>query len=241
MGYGMAFYKNTVYDWLNNQKLRSGGTKHNVTFLREFKDLKSEMSAIMCYLYFLAKHVNDGYSNSMLCSFRRHKKFVVRVVFTLKEKEVTSKYVPGFEREIKQIRERIERCKILAFDNLRLTPYYPFFEQYGYEEVYKLVTIYNKDERCEAQKVLADKCFAWTEAHSDEVQAHMASVQEEIRIKEAHRAKVISDIKAEKEKAKKEEAERKAMEKERIANHNKHIAEYRKLERSFNRYYEGNY
>lgn len=241
MGYSSLFSKNTVNDWLDDQKLRTGCTKHNVTFLREFKDLGNEMSAIMCYLYFLAANINDRYSNSMLGSFRRQKRFVIKVKMTLKEKQVTSKYVPGFERELRQIRERIERCKRLAFDNLRLTPYYPFFEQHGYEEIYKRVNIYCKDERCEAEKVLAEQCFAWTEAHPDEVQAHMASVQEEIRIKEAHRAKVVADIKAEKEKAKKEEAERKAMEKERIANNKKHMAEYRKLERSFNRYYEGNY
>ena len=241
MARSWSIHKDTIDDWLDDFKLRSVGTKHNVAFLREFKCLESEMSAIMCYLYFLANHINNRYASSMLSSFIRQKNFVKRVKLTLKEKEVTSKYVPGFERDIKKIRGRIERCKILAFDNLRLTPYYPFFEQYGCEEVYKLVSIYNKDERCEAQKVLADKCFAWTEAHPDEVQAHMTSVQEEIRIKEAHRAKVVADTKAEKEKAKKEEAERKAMEKERIANHNKHMAEYRKLEESFNRYYEGNY
>lgn len=127
MSRSWSFYKDTINDWLDDFKLRSGGTKHNVTFLREFKCLESEMSAIMCYLYFLANHINNRYASSILKSFIRQKKFVKRVKLTLKEK------------------------------------------------------------------------------------------------------------------AKKEKAERKAMEKECIANHNKHMAEYRKLERSFNRYYEGNY
>lgn len=109
MSRSWSFYKDTINDWLDDFKLRRGCTKHNVTFLREFKCLESETSAIMCYLYFLANHINDRYASSMLNSFIRQKKFVKRVKLTLKEKEVTSKYVPSFEREIKQIRGRIER------------------------------------------------------------------------------------------------------------------------------------
>lgn len=220
-----------VNDWLNDRKIKSGCTKHNITYLREFNDLYSQLSETLCYLYFLSVHLNNKYAKYMLGSGMKQKKFVVLVRIKLKERQVPTAYVDAFERDVKTIRDRINRIQALAFDNLRLTKYYPFFSQTGFHDLYNSVTVYNKDDRMAAEKALAQKCFEWTEAHSDEVDAYMESIKDELEALKAHEDKIKTQQKAEKEAARKEEAEKKAFEKECQKNREERMKRERRIQK----------
>ena len=187
------------------------------------------MTTVLCYLYFLTQHLNDKYAGCMLGSFMKQKKFVTKVIMSLKKRQVTAEYVPAFKRESTIIRERIERIKGLAFDNLKLTPYYPFFEKYGGDGLHDSIAIYNKDDRMAFEQSLLEECLKWTDEHPEEVAAHMESVKDEIARLERHKAKVAAREKAEKEALAKKEAEEKALEKEILKNREEHQRRKRKL------------
>lgn len=239
--FGHYLVKVTVEDWLDDIKVPSGCTKHNVAFLREFKELSNLYSETMCYLYFLAAYLNNEYAKPMLGSFIHQKKFIWNVCCELRKRQVTTKYVPAFEREIRLLNERASRIKLLAFDNLKRTRYWVFFRNLDHDELYDIVTIFNKDDRIKAEKALIEKVEQYITEHPEEVADYMASIKDELEILEMHKAKVAAEEKAEKEAARKEKAEKKALEKEREDNFKRARSEYNKLEKSFRRYYNGNY
>jgi len=229
--------KCSINTWLSDPKIPKGATKHNVTYLREVKDIIDEISKLLCYLYFLSRYVKNYYAQSMFGSFMKQKEFFIIVKGAVKRRQITSEYVHAFELDCKKMRERLTRNRKLAYENLRLTKYWPFFELRGPEHLFDSIVIFNKEERVKAEQELFDECLKWTDEHPDEVAAHMTAVQEELDTLKRHKEQEIAKSKAEREHRKAEEKKRKDFEKERAANLHKHRMEEAAIDRSLRHLY----
>ena len=145
----------------------------------------------------------------------------------LRKKRVDEELIWLFARDAKSIDERLEWVEKIANENLRLTKYGPFFEQFD---------AFAFEGEGEELKELAD---SWNAEHEGIVQKHMEEIRPELEIHEEF-------LRRKKEKDAAERAARRAARKAEDAevreikeNAKKNAAAIRKTERMFERYYDG--
>ncbi len=171
-------------------------------------------------------------------SAQRQKMFVVAVKLSLKEYGVEPKYYKVFDRNIDIIRRRLDHVFKIITENIRLTEYYPYFQNVGFEKLIDFSVDYiaavGTDDNQALAEYLVKEIENYNADHPKEVKEHMETVKDEIEILERHRAKIQANKKAERtarrlaKKAEDEEV------REIKRNNEKHRKEQAKIDRSFN-------
>ena len=187
-------------------------------------------------LYFMLAVMKIEYVRSMFYSCKRSKEYIIAMVLNIKEKRITNKYVKHFENDVMRARDRLETIDKIIKEDLFLTEYYPYFMEKGFDI---LKDFENDGSGKEQLQVIVDDFENWKIDNKEKLDAHIVEMEKQKQIYLEHRRKVEEQTKAEKQAEKyKKKLENNEI-KEIRENNKKHKSEYRKLERSFERYYNG--
>ena len=224
-------------DWFNDKKVPKGKmSKYNLIYLREYKDILAEYKKYSTMLFFILVVMKIDMVRQMFNSCNNTKKYIYKVICELKEKMVTNDYVPHFNVNIERLRKRLETMDKIIKEDLYLTEWYPYFMEKGFDV---LSDFENNGNTVEQLQPILDDFEQWKIDNKDKLDAHIVEMEKQKQIYLEHRRKVEEQTKAEKQAEKyKKKLENNEI-KEIRENNKKHKSEYRKLERSFERYYNG--
>ena len=219
----------TVNEWLNNDDIPDGFTIANAKYRRDYHRLSTELRRQSLMLYVLGVMMGNYSLTKMMHSAKKQSAFCRAVSAELRHKSIGDNY-DVFEEDVKAIDRRVETIKRITKEDIHLTMYEPFFNSLG-DEIYEI----------EDYKEIPEMANKWNEEHKDIIEKHMMEIQPEL---ERHNEFIRRKTEAIKESKRENKARKKAEDeyvKEIKANEKRNKAEYKKLERSFERYYEGNF
>lgn len=232
----------TINDWMNdNKKLPLKGISlENAMWGADLRRAEKQLARTSTVTYFcMTRLAETAYEQNnyrtMMKSSVNQQKLCYSCALYLEKYEVDPKYDKAFERDIKGIFKRCDHIYRIVQENLKLTRYWPYFDNVGFERLLDFEQVYSEDESSVLDVVLPEM-EAWMNEHEAEIDAYMEKIQPEIDRKKAFLAKNAAAMKAEKEaakaamKAEKEEAkQRVAYDKERKKKAAKWDREYEKL------------
>ena len=219
----------TVNEWLKRNDLEDGYTIANAHYRREYNRFSKELRKAALYLYVLGVEMKIYYCTKMMYSAKRQSRFCNAVAAELRHKKVDKEHYKAFDRDVKSIERRLETINRIIKEDIHLTEYEPFFEAE--------VVDYDFTDFKDIPKIAKD----WNERHKDLVEKHLNEIKPELERHEKYIQQVAEKRKAEKEYIKQKKKAEDEYVKEIKNNAARNKAEYKKLERSFQRYYEGNY
>ena len=218
----------TVNEWMDREDLPEGYTMLNAKYRRDFKRIAKALRVQNAFLYFLGVVMDTRYVTKMMWSAKKQSIFCDAVASELNHKRVEPEHAKVFDKNVKQLEKRLVTIDRITKEDIRLTKYHPFF----------VAEIYDKDLSdidFESLKPMADK---WNEEHPEEVEKHMAEIQPELDRYEKFKERKRNAIKAEKEARKAKKKAENAYVNELKKNRQKHIAEQKRIDRSFETYYK---
>jgi hypothetical protein len=217
----------TVNEWMDREDLPEGYTMLNAKYRRDFNRIAKALRVQNAFLYFLGVVMDTRYVTKMMWSAKKQSLFCDAVANELNHKRVEPEHAKVFDKNVKQLEKRLVTIDRITKEDIRLTKYHPFF----------VAEIYGKDLGdfdFESLKPMADK---WNEEHPAEVEKHMAEIQPELERYEKFKERKRNSIKAEKEERKAKKKAETAYVNELKKNRQKHIAEQKRLDKSFETYY----
>lgn len=240
----------TTNQWLNDEKKKPGATRLNLEFLRELNDLCTEFGKQAMMLYFLNVELKIRYVWRMQKSIVEQRGFIMALIENMKEWQVEKCHEKVFRTDIAKMKARLVQVNRIIREDVHLTEYEPFFDHVSWEslnidelptpeEMKRKEETGEKSARTNPYEQLKKQAFEWNEKNKDIVEEHMRKVAPEIERHTKHRQKVAEQLKAEKAAIKAAKKAEDAEVKEIKKNAQKHRSEYKKLERSFERYYNG--
>lgn len=210
MGYNNYYRKKykDIKDWLNDNKRELGVNSLNVACLREFKGINQELGRIGVINFFLLVKLDITDVRVMMNSAKKQRRLVQAVCKDLKKYKVSIDYKSAFEYSIKKLKERLRHSFFITKENVRMTEYYPYFEQVGFDKLLTFEIRFAEEEDTPID-YLVEEIEAWNKEHKDEVKAHVESVREEKEITEKFRKekqeKTKQDKKLDRDKAREQE------------------------------------
>ena len=230
--------RKSINDWLIDNERPKVINSKNVEYVRELNQITKEFSRVIVITYLLITRFGMNGLRQIFLSAQRQKMFVVAVKLSLKEYGVEPKYYKVFDRDIDIIRSRLDHVFKIITENIRLTEYYPYFQNVGFEKLIDFsvdyIAAFGTDDNQALAECLVKEIENYNADHPKEVKEHMETVKDEIEILERHRAKIQASKKAERtarrlvKKAEDEEV------REIKRNNEKHRKEQAKIDRSFN-------
>lgn len=222
---------------MSDPKREAGVCREQIEYIRSLREIDDELGRVTTLTYFLLTRLKMLDARSMMRSAKSQRNLIWALTQDLKKYQVSKKWMPIFKRDISNLSKRAEFIYKICKEDLRLTEHWPYFEEVGFE---KLLDFKTKYEDCEASVLdaILPEMETWEKNHPDEIQKHMESVSEEIRIRDEHQAKVKEKERQEKETAKRIKAEEKAEIKEIEKNRKEELKRKRKLDREFERYFK---
>ena len=222
--------------WTRMPDRKEGATRTNLNYLRKFREASSELAKYGIMLHFLVTELNVTYARRMMISVKKQRYFIWVVTKNLEKYRIEKKYEKLFDDDLKSFEKRIEQIKRITKEVVHLTEYEPFFNTVGWDElIIDRSPTWEEIEASEASVLhdLGVRAKEWNAEHADEVTAHMDAVRPEIERHEKHVRKVIEDAKAEKM----AEKMAKKAERDELREIERNRKEYRRVEKSFERFY----
>ena len=223
-------------DWLNDPRRSATLTRKNMEYLGEFKDLEAELKRISMLTYFLMAKCGIYGVRAMHESAKKQCGFIRKVIVDLKKYGVAKEDEKAFDRDIKKIRNRVEYVYPIIKENVRLTEYYPYFSERGFDRLLDYTLLRGVIDEKEQERLYED-VQDWNERHLEKVREYAEQIRPEVE-KIAERKRQIHE---------KEMLERKTLRDARKAadaevkeireNERKRRQRQAKIERSFERYY----
>ena len=237
--------RKTIELWLNDPKRVNGISVDNLRFMERLSKCRKELARIAAINYFLLKNFSDdkeAESNyrTMMYSAKNQRAFIGRVIIDLQKYKVCSPdydYKNAFEKDIKSIENRCDYVLIICKENLRLSPYYPYFKAHSFNLLYEF-TNESYESNDEYRQTLIRDIEEWNAQHKSVVDSWMKKVEKEKAMSNAYHEAVREKAKAEKEAQRAEEKAKREMEKEILKNKHAEEVRKRKIERSFNHLYK---
>lgn len=239
MGYDLFGRKiRTVNDWLNDARREKGLTQKNMDYLIEMKGLNQELKRIKMITYFLLTKCDVYGVRAIFTSANKQGDFIYKVIADLKKYGVSKEDEAAFDREIKRIRNRVEYVYPIIKENVRLTKYYPYFVERGFDRLLDYSLYRSAIDLDKEQERLFEDVQSWCSSHVEEVAAYEDSIRPEIEMLAERKRQILEKEKAEKkairDAKKAEDAEIKWMRDNKKAEQ----AREKRIERSFERYYK---
>lgn len=191
----------TVNDWLNDKKRPIKITQRNVKYLGLMKEASAELGRISMVTYFLLVKCGMKSVRQMMNSSVRQRKFMKKVISELKKYEVTNEYERAFEKSVESARKRIDHVYKIIRENVRLTEFYPYFEQVGFKRLldYSMATMAEGIINDEEEQRLYERALEWNRFHKEEVEEHMNKIRPEMEMLEERRRRIAEERRIERE------------------------------------------
>jgi len=226
---GVDTHCKSVNEWASRQDLEEGYTIANAKYIRDYAYFRQELKHYSAILYVLGVELKNHYLTKMMYSAKKQSAYCGAVCAALKRNKVCKEHYAIFERDVKMLYRRLDTIERITKEDLHLTEFEPFFNN----------VIGDLDAFDGEYDELAQMAREWNAEHQEEIAKHMEEIKPEL---ERHNAFIEKNAEARKRERLERRAERKAENeyvKEIKENEKRHKAEYKKLERSFQRYYEG--
>lgn len=227
---------NYWFDECNKHQVKEGCTKDNIALLGNVNEIISMNARNCAMLYFCLNTLKIDDVRTMYLSTMKQREFLKVAKGFLKRYKVEDKWVSTCKADVTKLYNRQSHIWLITRENIRLTEYYPYFQEVGFEKLldFNLATYDVSDQ---LQYILED-FKNWKADNQDKVDKHMAEVETEIKARDDFRKRKEADKKAEKEA--KKLAKKKADDevKEIRENNRKFLERERRLEKSFARYYK---
>lgn len=217
--------------------VKPGCTKANAECVGNINEILAMNARNCAMLYFCIKTLKIDGLNAMYASTMKQKSFYVTAKGFLKHYKLEDKWISNAKSDIAKMYNRQNHIWLITRENIRLTEYYPFFMEIGFEKLldFDLATMDVLDQL----KYIADEFETWKSNNKDKIDSHMESVAVEKKALEDIRKKRDEDKKREKEERRLAKKAADDEVKEIRENNKKHMARYKKLEKSFERHYRG--
>lgn len=206
MGHGL-YGQRVLQDWIEDKKRPEIKTQEdlfrNRKYIFDLKRASNELTSAVIINYFLLSRLKITECRVMMNSAKKQRNFCRAIINDLEVFAITPEWEYVFDRDINRILTRVKHISFIAEENLSLTPYYPYFEQVGFDrmlEIGKGGSFYENDNLL--LDVLIPEMEAWNAEHAKEVANHMKQVEPSITKREAFLAKKKASEQAEKETAK---------------------------------------
>lgn len=192
------YNKRNIRNWLSDDKRSKELTHKNTEYLREFKQLHREFRRLSVITFTLIKRFEMTDLYALFVSIEKQKSFIGKVITDLKEYGVEPKWDSVFIRDIRSVRNRIQYVFRILIENLRLTEMYPYLKDVGFDRLIDFSIKYPEDEEACASQLMGE-VREYNEAHPEEIERYMESVQGEIEARDKHRKKIAEANAREKE------------------------------------------
>lgn len=240
------WYRLTINDWLSDKKKvpLKGISIKNAQYSSDLDIAAKTLSRTAVVSNFcLTKMARNDYERSnygtILRSAQKQREFCRMVQYRLTQYEVDPRYDKAFERDIKQATSRSDYIYKIIQENLRLSKYWPFFNEHGFDVLLDFSTHKaGEGQPCDLDLFLLPEIEAWNKEHASEIEAHMEEIRPELERKERFIAKRNEAEKAEKDakraaKQKERELQKalKAKEEQRLRDKKREDREFDRLQR----------
>ena len=226
-----------IKDWLNDQQVPKGCTKKELEMCGEFNEIYREFGRIRVICYLLMTELDMQDTRTLFYSADKQRKLIGAIRDHLHKYRVNAKYDPIFKRDMASMRRRADYAFKMVCENVRMTEYYPFFQNVGFKNLIEQTHLYCTGEK-EGLRLLIKEAKEHIESHPDEIAEHTESIKDEKEAMERHRAKIEEDKRLEKAAARAERDRQRAFDKETKRIRKEQQREERKIERQFERYYK---
>lgn len=227
------------HDLIDKGKIRKGTSKKNVNALMRLNEVFELNKRNLCLLHFLMNNVNKGRDSnfrSMFTSAESQKQFIIHAKYTVKTYLIDDEWHKPIENNIDSLFRRQEYIWLIIKENLRLTEYYPFFEDVGFEILYDFdMKAMNVSEQL---KPILDMFEKWKKEHPDLIEKHMNSIASEKAAYENYKAEIQRQKKEEKQARKLAKKAENDEVREIKKNNQMHEARERRMKREFEKYYK---
>lgn len=227
-----------INDWMNKKDLPKGTSSANRKAREAFDKLGYLFGRKSAVLFFMLVELDMKNVRQMFNSCCNQKKFCIAVSCMLKDKLITKEWVEAFNSDYKMCVNRLKHINTIIKENLWLTEYYPFFEEYGFNTFTESENYTDEIPFAEQLSEIKTKWESWKSVNADKIEAHLEKAKPDI---ERHNAAIERRVKArkeEKEQAKLEKQIERQEQREIKKDIKKREAEDRRLEREFARYYK---
>lgn len=226
----------TLNDWLNDAERPEKLTRKNMEYLGEMKEVSAEIGRISMVTYFLLTRCHVTGVRQMLNSSIKQRRFVKKVIVDLKKYGVTHEYEKAFERDIRKLKNRIEYVYPIIRENVRLTEFYPYFDEVGFERLldYTMLVSVTDDEE---ERRLYENAVEWNNRHRKEVDEYIERIRPEVERIEERKKRLKEEAMAEREMKKRAKKAENDEVREIKNNEKRYKQRVRKIEKSFERYY----
>ena len=225
-----------VNDWINWPDRVKGCSKKQIDIIRDYKRLLSELARTSTLTYFLLNNLDIKNCRTMMTSSNNQRDFVFAAYINLKEYRLDPEFYSMFRRNAESLQRRVDHIFRICKENLRLTEYYPYFEENGFDMLLDFRTEFFNDGRTPLDGILPD-IEKWNSEHQDLIKAHMEKIQPEIDAMNAHKQMLHDKAMAEKKAAAEERKKERELKKEIKAFHKKEDKRDKAIERSLNHAY----
>ena len=214
-----------VNEWVNRTNLEQGYTIANAKYKSDCSKLDKLFRSEASKLYAITVTLRITQNAKLFRSVVKQRKFIRSVMAELDNKKVQPIHYKLFDKFIRDCFERIRYVQKIVNENIRLSEFGPFFD------------IYN--DWTEDPDTIAENAQKWNEEHPDIVSEYLERIKEEREAIFNAKRKRHEQSKAERNAEKQKKKEEDAYIKEMINNKKKNDAEYKKIERMFQKYYNG--
>lgn len=214
-----------VNEWLDRANLERGYTIANAKYKSDCSKLDKLYGIEASKLYAITVILRITQNAKLFRSVVNQRKFIYSVKRELDNKKVQPIHYKVFDEFIRGCFERIRYVQKITNENIRLSEFGPFFD------------IYN--DWTEDPDTIAEKAKKWNAEHGEIVRDYMEQIKDERAAIFAAKQRRHEQSKAERNAEKQKKKEEDAYIKEMINNKKKNDAEYKKMERSFQKYYNG--
>lgn len=219
-------------EWLSDNSRTKGCTSLNVHYLRAFKQVDKELGRTAVVNYFLLTKLGVEDVRTMLRSSMKQRKFLRAVIIDIKQYRIEADMQKMFDKELRSLQRRVDHVFRIVIENLKLTEYYPFFRDVGFEQLVDFSTEYHGGGATDID-FLIPQIEEYNATHQQEIAEHLESIKVEKEARDAHRQRIKEQDKLEKELRKKARKAANAEVKEIKDNEKKHKSRQKRIDRSF--------
>lgn len=239
-------YDKNIKTWLNDQNRIRGISVENLKYIERLAICRKELARLACVTYFLLTkcaedEVEESNYRTMMYSLSNQKNFVICVLKELPQYKVQTPdmdYRKIFNRDISKIEKRCDHVRAICKENIRLSSFYPYFEQHGFLDVFNEVDTTNLESTNMIFNRLFDDIQKWNNKHKKEVALWNEKIEEEKRISDAYHKTQQEKSMEEKAARKKAIQEQKEYENEILENERAERKREKQIERSYDHLYK---
>ena len=237
--------QNTIKAFVNDKTVpkldEETARKVNADLLEKCSKCKFALGRISIITYFLLNHLDIEAARTMNISAGKQRDLICALQFKLIRSKADEKWTKALNKNLASIHERCRYVFKICEENIKLTEYYPYFEEIGFDRLSRYALDVMKLKEKGDPNHFADRLMkeieAYKAANSEKVAAYILEITPKLERMKAEKERL--------EALEKEEKEAERSSKRAVRNREKEIKKdtkemdknNRKLERSYDHLY----